>query len=218
MFNTLLDCFARNKDERSLLKILNEMKKKEVPMSVITYGVLIKLYTNLGDVKKAEETFNEMKRRQIQPSVITFQLLIRLFAHNGQIHKAIYILKNMKEMNVRPDHIIYESLLKLCVNNGYVEEAYEIIKNASVEGIKFVDTFYDDFVYSVMESYLSRNKKKNILTHFYSELKNNHYHLHISTLQAISRFMYSNSSQNFMRTRKSYMTYHKESEETSIYV
>jgi pentatricopeptide repeat protein len=212
MFNTLLDCFAKNKDEKNLLKILNDMKKKDIHMSVITYGVLIKLYTNLGDVFKAEETFKEMKRRKIKPSVITFQLLIRLFAQNGQVQKAIYILKSMKEMNVSPDHILYETILSLCINNGFVEEAFDIIQNASLEGIKLADTFYDDFVYSVMESYLSRNKKKNILTHFYSELKQNDYHLHFSTLQAISRFMYSNQQ------RKNYFSYKKCTEETSIYV
>jgi pentatricopeptide repeat protein len=162
LYNTLLDCFARNSDEENLIKIFCDMRKKNVKMGVITYGVVIKLYTNIGDTVNANEVFEDMINKGIKPTVVIYQLLLRLYSRQRMPYKAIDVFRNMLLMKVSPDYMIYTYIIKLCFNNFYLKESVEFIRLSIEDGIQLEESYYDYVVDYIWEdnkcSYLERRQ------------------------------------------------------------
>jgi pentatricopeptide repeat protein len=198
MFNTILDCFTKTKDESSLNRILFDMKNLNIPPSVVTYGVLIKFYVNYGNQYKANKLFTEMISENIKPTVVIYQLMIKLNANNGNIETAIELFRKMLIEKITPDHIISELIISACLYYDYQKEAYEFINIAINHGIKLDTQFYSDLVRGVIYTkFLKTHEKKNILSDLYNKMKLHCMSLPFECLETLTRFIFSNVNKQF---------------------
>lgn len=220
LYNTLLDCFARNKDEMSLFQIYSDMKRNNIEVGYVTYGVLIKLYTNLGKINKANEIYNDMVNKGFRPSIIIFQLLIRLYSSKGLPFKVIEVLDTMTAMDVAPDHIFYDSIIKICINFNMLIKASELISKSLNQGIKLEDSLYEEFIYWIIHSYdLCKNQKRKMLSDLFNQFKSKNCSLPRNSLEMITRFIYNSNMNYRVRSgRKENRRTNIVEEEKSIYV
>jgi pentatricopeptide repeat protein len=178
LYNTILDCFARNSDEISMRKIFADMRAKNIPMSVITYGVMIKLYTNLGDCEAANEVFEELMNKGIRPTVIIYQLLLRLYSKRKMPYKAVEVFRNMLLMKVKPDRLIYDSIIKICFNHFYLEECVDFLIHSVQDGIRLDEEVFDSIVDWIIQD-VERNvfMRSQLIGNLELALKNAHFKL-----------------------------------------
>jgi len=146
LFNSIIDSYAKNLDEKNVLKVFEDMKSLEIPISVITFGVMIKLYINLNNYEKALEIFDECTKLDIKPSVVIYQMLTKMQIKNGNIDKAIELIRGMIKNNVKSDAMIFELIIKGCLDFSREKEAAEFILFALNDGIKIENYIYAFFV------------------------------------------------------------------------
>jgi pentatricopeptide repeat protein len=173
LYNTILDCYAKQNDENSAMKIYEIMKKNQIKISVVTFGVLIKLYLNLNQHEKAfklyeenmiNEKDNETKpddvntnsntndndtnnNNFIKPSVIIYQMLIKNLIKNQQkIKEAVDMFKKMQKNGTPADSNIYELIIKGCLDHEKIKQAGEFILEAINNKIKVENFIVAKFV------------------------------------------------------------------------
>jgi pentatricopeptide repeat protein len=149
LYNTILDCYARHNDEENLVKVFKDMKTNCVKASLFTYGVLIKLYFNIGNCNKAFELFDELVKSETKPNAAIYQMLIKLQLKSNLIERAITMFKNMLVNNIKADNVIYELTIKACFENDHAKEGSEFMLGSIKEGIKLERTIYELFINSI---------------------------------------------------------------------
>ena len=55
IYNQIIDCYSKNNQEDKIISVYNDMKEKQVKLSLLSYGLFIRLYCNKGDCNKAFE-------------------------------------------------------------------------------------------------------------------------------------------------------------------
>lgn len=130
LYNTLLDSFVVNNNEEALLKIYQEMKSMGVKPSVVTYGILIKLYTNQKNLTKATEAFYEMLSKGITPSIIIYQLLIKLNSKLGKYEECMSLYRKLSDSSVKPDCMLTDFMVDLFCKNFMIDEATKVCEMA----------------------------------------------------------------------------------------
>lgn len=187
VYNTLLDCFARNGDELNMLKIFDDMRKKNIQMSVVTYGVIIKLYANLGDTYNANEVFEDLINKGIKPSVIIYQLLLRLYSRQKMPYKAVDVFRNMLLMKVKPDQIIYEYIINICCKSYYLKDAFEFLIQSIKDGFKLDENIFDYLVDCILhDNQIPIDERRVLLSELQSEIQGKKIYLSEYILDKIS--------------------------------
>jgi pentatricopeptide repeat protein len=197
MYNSILDCFARNKDEDNMMKIFTDMREREIKMSVVTYGVIIKLYVNMGDIENAMNIYEDLINKGIRPTVVIYQLLIKLCSKQNIPHKAVDLFRNMLLLKVPADLIIYEYVINICLEHSLIREAGEFIFNSISDQINIDESFYDYFIDLVIyNGMLDNDIKINILNELHDKL-NQIYEVNIKILKKIKRFINDNQYRQY---------------------
>ena len=159
IYNTILDCYARNNDEENFNSILKDMKNSNISLNVVTYGIIIKLYVNLGIKEKVLQYFREINkpnRFQIKPSIVIYQLVLKNLIKLGDIQEAICQFNLMVSQNfVQPDALIYELIIKGCLESkefSCLDNAYSLFELAVKNNIKI-----ENFIIESLFNHISSN-------------------------------------------------------------
>lgn len=161
LYNTILDCYAKENDEVSAMKMYEEMKSNKIKVSVVTFGVLIKLYLNMGRSEKAFELFEENLTNEIKPSVVIYQMLIKnLIKTQLKIEEAISLFKKMQKNGTTPDQNIYELIIKGCLENDKIKQAGEFVLEALNQKIKVENFLIANFTEKFEENTTSNFSEK----------------------------------------------------------
>lgn len=157
LYNVILDSFARNKYEEGCIEVFNDMKNSNSTMSVMTYGIMIKLYVNLEDNKKVLRYFKEIikpNRYKIKPSIVIYQLVLKSLVKKGEIEEAILQFKQMiVQKLVKPDSLIFELVMKSCIEHQRIEDAFELFEHACYLQIRL-----EQFLVTMLLEMLDKNK------------------------------------------------------------
>jgi pentatricopeptide repeat protein len=219
LYNTLIDCYARSKDEENVFKIFTDMKNNGVKVGVITYGVLIKLYCNMGNCNKAFELFDECVKSDIKPSVVIYQMLIKLQVKSNFIDRAVTLFRNMVLNGVKPDAMIYELIIKSCIEHERIKEAFEFTLNATKEGLKLEKYIYDNlaegFKGEPLEGFKS-GEKAEAISLLLKTLRDNNINLDKNSTDKFQQFIPQPKSYHQQPIRM-YMSKPSKVQETSIY-
>jgi pentatricopeptide repeat protein len=219
LYNTLIDCYARSKDEENVFKIFSDMKNNNVKVGVITYGVLIKLYCNMGNCNKAFELFDECVKSDIKPSVVIYQMLIKLQVKSNFIDRAVTLFRNMVLNGVKPDAMIYELIIKSCIEHERIKEAFEFTLNATKENLKLEKYIYDNlaegFKGEPLEGFKS-GEKSEAISLLLRTLRENNICLEKITLEKFQHFITQPKPYQQLPVRM-YMSKPSKVQETSIY-
>lgn len=162
LYNVILDSYARNKYEKGCIEVFNDMKNSNSTMSVMTYGIMIKLYVNLEDNKKVLRYFKEItkpNRYKIKPSIVIYQLVLKSLVKKGEIDEAVLQFKQMIiQKLVKPDSLIFELIMKCCIEFQRIEDAFELFEHACYLQIRL-----EQFLVTMLLEMLDKNKDLNQL-------------------------------------------------------
>jgi pentatricopeptide repeat protein len=136
IYCSVLKGFTREKKIDRVWSVYEEMNKRKVELSIVTYNTLIDACARCSRMESIDEIIQEMKRHRIKPNVITYSTMLKGHCQNGDIQTAFLILDQMKnDAKLRPDEIMYNSLLDGCAQNNLVEEGLRLLQEMQDEGV-----------------------------------------------------------------------------------
>eukprot|EP01080_Neovahlkampfia_damariscottae_P010748 gene10748-3368_t len=122
-YGQFLDSFTSNFDQKKIDEILEMMKKENIKFNETINTILIKLYLDQDQYKKAIDIFENEKTK----NSYYLNLFIHYFAEKGDLGEMNYYFKLFKELNLQPDSITFGTLIKGYVKKGQFEEAEKIL-------------------------------------------------------------------------------------------
>ena len=113
-----------------------DMKKNGIPLTVVTYNIVLSRRGSMNRIADAELYFNEMKLKKIKPNVITYSILINKFAKINKKKKVEKYLNEMKSNNIKPNVITYNTLISLYRKEGNFAKVDEYANEMKSNNIK----------------------------------------------------------------------------------
>ena len=149
LLNTLLDGCEKCNSYDDALVIFNLFRKKNVPMNMMTYSILLKILGILGDYENSYKLFEEIKSNSdISINLIMITCFIKTCFGTNHIKEAIHTFNTMKNYNIHPDTISYITMINGIINNNNsnsidnAKELINIIKKCTDDEIILYDKIY----------------------------------------------------------------------------
>ncbi|KAI9073614.1 hypothetical protein K1719_044426 [Acacia pycnantha] len=83
-----------------------------------TYTMMIKMFCERNDLKRAMKIWRYMKLKRFVPSMHTFSVLINGLCGKGKVTKACVLLEDMIEKGIRPSGVTFGKLRQLLIKEG----------------------------------------------------------------------------------------------------
>ena len=139
------------------------MKKQKMNISVVTYGVILKLFVNLANKERSEEIYQEIIRKGLTPTIVIFQLMVKLYSYLGYHTKIWNIYKTMiQKYSITPDAQLYDSFIRIGLKVNELHQVKTFITDALTNGIEIEKYLIDSFFNKLLNSKeIDKNTKMN---------------------------------------------------------
>jgi pentatricopeptide repeat protein len=155
IYCSVLKGFAREKKLDRVWSVYEEMGRRGVEMSIVTYNTLLDACARTGRMDFLPHLLQDMRKQSIKPNLISFSTMIKGHCQAGDIHAAFTLLEQMKnETNLKPDEIMYNSLLDGCAQHTLIDEATRLLQEMQAEGVQ-----PSNFTLSVLVKVMSRGRR-----------------------------------------------------------
>jgi pentatricopeptide repeat protein len=155
IYCSVLKGFAREQKLDRVWSVFNEMQKRQVELSIVTFNTIIDACTRCGRMDQVPGIVKEMRDSGIDPNVITYSTMLKGHCHAGDIQNAFMVLEDMKKnTKLKPDEIMYNSLLDGCALNNLVQEGMKLLSQMENEGVK-----PSNFTLSILVKMMNRSRK-----------------------------------------------------------
>merc|ERR1719231_1207308 len=155
IYCSVLKGFAREKKLERVWEVYEEIQRKKLEASVVTFNTVIDACARCGRMDQVAGVQEQMQRDGIQPNVITYSTMIKGYCQSGDIKTCFSILKRMKEEGrVWPDEIMYNSLLDGCAQNTLVDEGTALLEEMQRDGVQ-----PSNYTLSILVKMMSRARK-----------------------------------------------------------
>ncbi|GKA03199.1 pentatricopeptide repeat-containing protein [Tanacetum coccineum] len=112
--NILLNHLVEHKETDEAFKVFRRMIKICDP-DADTYTIMIKMFSEKGDIEMALKVWKFMKNKQFIPSLHTFSVLINGLCENEDASQACMLIEEMIEKGIRPPRLTFGRLRKLLI-------------------------------------------------------------------------------------------------------
>ncbi|GKC32116.1 pentatricopeptide repeat-containing protein [Tanacetum coccineum] len=112
--NILLNHLIERKETDEAFKVFRRMIKICDP-DADTYTIMIKMFSEKGDIEMALKVWKFMKKKQFVPSLHTFSVLINGLCENQDASQACMLMEEMIEKGIRPPRLTFGRLRKLLI-------------------------------------------------------------------------------------------------------
>eukprot|EP00747_Dinoflagellata_sp_TGD_P161883 gnl/TRDRNA2_/TRDRNA2_178876_c0_seq1.p1 gnl/TRDRNA2_/TRDRNA2_178876_c0~~gnl/TRDRNA2_/TRDRNA2_178876_c0_seq1.p1 ORF type:complete len:1098 (-),score=255.53 gnl/TRDRNA2_/TRDRNA2_178876_c0_seq1:57-3350(-) len=155
IYCSVLKGFCREKKLERCWAVYEEMTKRNIDFSIVTYNTLIDACARCGRMEQVSLVIDNMKRNRIWPNVITYSTMLKGHCQAGDIQTAFSILEQMKkDTNLKPDEIMYNSLLDGCAQANLVEEGLRLFEEMQQQGV-----VPSNFTLSILVKLMNRSRK-----------------------------------------------------------
>ena len=144
LYNSLLDGLIKSHKNEQALNIYNLMQQDKIKPSNVTYSILIKLFSNQGDVDKALAILNEMKQANLKPGLIVYTCLIQTCVKHKRTNLIIQLYNEMVANGIKGDSVFYNTLISGLVFNYFLKEASELTMFTLEKGIILNNDVYNN--------------------------------------------------------------------------
>jgi pentatricopeptide repeat protein len=111
IYNSMLHvCFMSGKADAAQ-RLVTEMDAKEVPLSIISYNILIALFSKEGLHYEALSLQERMNKEGMSPDIVTYNSLIQGYCKEGRIREAVRLFKEVKGVGLEPTRVSYTTLI-----------------------------------------------------------------------------------------------------------
>ncbi|WCJ44415.1 Tetratricopeptide repeat (TPR)-like superfamily protein [Euphorbia peplus] len=115
--NIILNSLIGRGETDEAFKVFRRMIKVCEP-DADTYTMMIKMFCETNDIKKALKVWKYMKNKQFVPSMHTFSVLISGLCKEGDVSQACILLEDMIEKGLRPSGVTFGRLRHLLIKEG----------------------------------------------------------------------------------------------------
>jgi len=155
VFCSVLKGFTREKKIDRVWAVYEEMSRRNIELSIVTYNTLIDACARAGRMENLPKILEDMKTYRVKPNVITYSTMLKGHCQNGDIQTAFAILDQMKkDAHLKPDEIMYNSLLDGCAQNGLVNEGLKLLEEMQREGVQ-----PSNFTLSILVKLMNRARR-----------------------------------------------------------
>lgn len=110
-YNTLIDGCILVDDCAGALTYFNEMRKRGIAPTKVSYTTLMKAFASSGQPKLANKVFDEMlKDPRVKVDLVAWNMLVEGYCKMGLIEEAKSIIQRMKDNGMYPNVATYGSL------------------------------------------------------------------------------------------------------------
>ena len=108
----LESCLQESKKYNHLgIETFKSLSKKRISPNNGTFGILVKIYGKLGELKNAMKVLHRMKRFRVRPGPIIFTNLVQVCFNLKRTDKALEVYEEMLALRVIGDQIFYEKMI-----------------------------------------------------------------------------------------------------------
>merc|ERR1719261_1783865 len=155
IYCSVLKGFAREKKLERVWQVYEEMSRKKLEVSIVTFNTVIDACARCGRMDQVARIEEDMRGNNIKPNVITYSTMMKGYCQMGDIQTGFAILKRMKEEGcARPDEIMYNSLLDGCAQNHLVDEGSALLQEMQRDGVK-----PSNYTLSILVKMMSRARR-----------------------------------------------------------
>jgi len=155
IYCSVLKGFTREKKIDRVWAVYEEMKERNVELSVVTYNTLIDACARCGRMEHLATILEDMKIHGAKPNVITYGTMLKGHCQNGDVQGGFKILEQLrKDPQLKPDEIMYNSLLDGCAQNNLVNEGLRLLEEMQAEHV-----CPSNFTLSVLVKLMSRARR-----------------------------------------------------------
>jgi len=157
IYCSVLKGFTREKKIERVWSVYDEMVKKRIELSIVTYNTLIDACARCGHMEHVDDILGDMNKHSIKPNVITYSTMLKGHCQMGSIQTAFSVLEEMKrDTRLKPDEIMYNSLLDGCAQNNLVDEGLALLQE--MQAAKVIPS---NFTLSILVKMMNRARKLN---------------------------------------------------------
>ncbi|KZV35081.1 pentatricopeptide repeat-containing protein chloroplastic [Dorcoceras hygrometricum] len=110
-YNTLIDGCILVDDSAGALSYFNEMRKRGIAPTKVSYTTLMKAFASSGQPKLADKVFDEMLiDPRVKVDLIAWNMLVEGYCKLGKVDEAKSVIQRMKENGFYPNVATYGSL------------------------------------------------------------------------------------------------------------
>ncbi|EYU41632.1 hypothetical protein ABFS82_10G040300 [Erythranthe guttata] len=110
-YNTLIDGCIQVDDSSGALTYFNEMRKRGIAPTKVSYTTLMKAFASTGQPKLANKVFDEMlKDPRVVVDLVAWNMLVDGYCKLGLVDEAKSIIQKMKDDGIYPNVATYGSL------------------------------------------------------------------------------------------------------------
>ncbi|CAG8702965.1 13009_t:CDS:2, partial [Funneliformis mosseae] len=175
-FTIFISSFAQQFLDVSLaVELFEEMKRRDIKPSIVTYTILIDGFALKGQVDEAVEYFERMKQDSINPNIYTYTSLIKAWIQVRRIDKVKEVYNEMISKNIKPVSATLRALQKIR-RGDLIDQTPKSQKEAHYWGgklwvskdVETIDRLFQSFLLSVSNSFSNNDDyKPNVKTFRY---------------------------------------------------
>lgn len=155
IYCSVLKGFTREKNIERVWAVYEEMTRRRVELSIVTYNTLVDACARCGRMEYVPKILETMATQKIRPNVITYSTMLKGHCQMGDIQKGFQILDQMRsDTRLKPDEIMYNSLLDGCAQNNLVDEGIRLLAQMQKE-----DVTPSNFTLSILVKMMNRARK-----------------------------------------------------------
>jgi pentatricopeptide repeat protein len=117
------------------LDLFDEMKMKNMPVTVVSYGSAISACEKGMQYRQCLEYLDEMTEMGIKKNVIIFGAAMSCMEKSCRADIAFQLMERMKIEEVQPNVHIYNSAISACARCNLWEKGYELFKEMDEAGV-----------------------------------------------------------------------------------
>lgn len=138
---------------RYIEQLWSVLKEKRMPLDIMHYNLLIKMYTENGHQFEPMELVNEMRSVGIEPNHRTYEFVVNKYCLDGDLEKVTRMLEKMNEEGKSLTGPIFDSLILAYFLNHDVNQALETFKMMKESGIDVTNSTYKNLIIGHLKNY-----------------------------------------------------------------
>jgi pentatricopeptide repeat protein len=130
LYNSLLEGTVKASEVSLGVKLFQEMVVDKVPMSNITFSIMVKLYAQAGRLDQAMDLVQRMDPEfKVKPTNVVFACLVKCCIGSHRVQQAAQLLLGLpRAVKVQPDQQMYAAVLPGLVQQGALDMALDILE------------------------------------------------------------------------------------------
>uniref|UniRef100_A0A2P2MXL6 Pentatricopeptide repeat-containing protein At5g47360 n=1 Tax=Rhizophora mucronata TaxID=61149 RepID=A0A2P2MXL6_RHIMU len=133
-FKVVLNLLKEARVATEALLVLKKMPEFDLRPDTNAYNVVIRLFSDKGDMDMAQKLMEEMGLIDLYPDMITYVSMIKGFCNVGRLEEACGLFKVMRMHGCAPNAVAYSTLLDGVCKSGSFERSLDLLEKMEKEG------------------------------------------------------------------------------------